>query len=120
MGSHVNEARARSGGSHRVCNTDGRECAVRGPCTYKHGAALRGIGSTALKIRCQRFADIRRQRKAFETPTFASDDELTCAPVDVVKIEHTYLASTQAQTREQHQDCEIATAATGAPIAGCE
>jgi hypothetical protein len=73
-----------------------------------------------LKIRCQRFADICRQRKAFEAPTFASHDEFACAPVDVVKIEHTYLASTQAQTREQHQDREIATAATSALIAGCQ
>jgi hypothetical protein len=73
-----------------------------------------------LQIRCQRFTDIRGQRKAFEASTFTSHDEFAYAPVDVVKIEHTYLASTQAQTREQHQDREIATAATGAPIASCQ
>ncbi|KWA85274.1 hypothetical protein WL29_15965 [Burkholderia ubonensis] len=73
-----------------------------------------------MKICSQRFADVRRQRKVFEAPTFTSHDELTFAPVDVVKIEHTYFASAQTQTREQHQDCEIATAVTGAPIAGCQ
>jgi hypothetical protein len=63
-------------------------------------------------------ANISGQRKALDSLAFASHSKLARAPVDVVQIQRAYLARAQAEANEQHQHCEVSSAAAGASVTG--
>lgn len=73
----------------------------------KDGTTLCRSGTAASQVCSQCFADVRRQRETLDAIAFASDDELTGAPIEVIEAQPADLAGAQAETYEQHQDGEV-------------
>jgi len=68
----------------------------------------RASGPPASQIRSERLAHVNRQRQTVDAATLASDDHLSCPPVDATEFEVGHLGCPQAEAGEQREDGEIA------------
>src|ERR687895_1122883 len=62
-------------------------------------------------------SDIDREWQPLLAAALAADQQLACAPVDVLKPQRGDLSDAQAQPRQQQQDREVAAPDRGRPIA---
>ena len=68
----------------------------------------------------ERIPNVLKQRKALADSTLATDDDLARPPADVVEFKGDHLSCAQTEPREEKEDCVIAAADRGPPIAGAE
>src|SRR5512138_3201805 len=60
------------------------------------------------QVRCDRLANIRRQRHSIMKQSLTSDVNLAGPPVDVFELERYYLTSAKTETGKQKKDCVVA------------
>lgn len=83
----------------------------------KDGTTSCRSGAAASQVCSQCLADVRRQRETLDAIAFASDDELTGAPIEVIESQRADLTGAQAETYEEHQDGEVSPARPRSSIA---
>src|SRR5260370_25208883 len=68
---------------------------------YEYRPTLRASRTVVVQVRCNCFADIRRQWKSFGTIAFAvRNHELAGSPIDIIKLKLCDFACPQAQTNK--------------------
>src|SRR6266851_537134 len=80
----------------------------------------RASGAPVSQIRCERLAQINRQRQTIDAATLASDDHLACPPVDAAEFEVGHLGCPQPKAGQQREDGEIAQSGRLAPVAAIQ
>jgi len=112
------QAGASSSGGHDLGHPAGAEGAMRRLDPHEHRPATGARRTTTLQVRSDRGTGIRGQWETFETICFATHDDLTGSPIDVVKRQSGDLTRPQAETDQHGQDREVATAVLRAAVAG--
>src|SRR5438105_1751870 len=80
----------------------------------------RASGAPVSQIRCERLAHIHRQRQVVDAATLASDDDLSCPPVDATEFQVGHLGCPQAKAGQQREDGEVAQPSWVAPVAAIQ
>jgi hypothetical protein len=78
------------------------------------------VGTAVLEPRRDRLADVDRERQPLLAAALAADDQLACAPVDVLKSQPGDLSDALPQPRQQQQDREVAAPDRGRPVAAAQ
>ena len=81
--------------------------AMRSPDSHEHAASDRALRATRPEIGDDRLADIDQQRQPVRPGVLAMHDDLSSAPVDVIKRQSRHLADPQPETGQEHQHREI-------------
>jgi hypothetical protein len=85
MSVDLSKAGASSGGGHHLGHPAGAEGAVRRLDPHEYSPATGGRRTPAAQVRSYRFTDVRGQWETFDTVGFATHDDFTGSPIDIVE-----------------------------------